>query len=233
MAGLDIKNMQNVPKYLNFPCWEGVKTHFPDQIHLRTFCEFVLDVQSSVFNSVSNFRSNMSKHLYEDEIRLKIGYKNYESILAAAGEHRFDEHQVANFARMLGGNAVDTVHLRANNFGEYEMKQILSDYYCEKMCEMTTEDAIEELTVIIEDYLKIPHVLTAGTSRTGILPASSQEDPNLRRFMDEYSEMVHNKNPDAPGQRFCTQETLSHLATELPTTLSSSPANISSESCNR
>ena len=191
----------------------------------------------------------MNKHLYEDEItdqiRLKIGYNNYESILTAASEHKFDGNQVANFTKMLGKKVGrgHTRRMRQKKRGHAsdisEMKRILSDYYCETMHDMTSEDAIETLAICVEDYLKVPNLLTAGKRK---LPPSSQEqrarsiscqtseDPDLRRFMDEYSETVHNKDPDAPGQRFCTPGTLSHLAAELPRTLSSSPSHTSSDS---
>ena len=115
----------------------------------------------------------MSKYLYVDEVRLKIGSNNYESILAAASAHKFDRNQFDTFAKMLG-DKVGGEHLRrmeekGHNCDDHEMKRILSDHYCEKMCDMTTEDAVEELNVIIGDYLKIPDVLTAGRSKTSKL----------------------------------------------------------------
>ena len=112
----------------------------------------------------------MSKYLYVDEVKLKIGSKNYDRILAAASAHKFDKNQFATFAKMLGdkvgGGHLMRMEEKGHNCDEHEMKRILSDHYCEKMLDMTTEDAVEELTFIIEDYLKIPHVLTAGTSKT-------------------------------------------------------------------
>ena len=202
----------------------------------------------------------MNKHLYADEIRLKIGYNNYESILAAAREHKFDGNQVTNFTKMLG-RKVGRGHMRRMEKGhasdKLEMRRILSDYYHETMHSMTSEDAIETLAIYVEDYLKVPNLLTAvNYSGTGQLQISEQretsENPDLRRFMDlcplmqrlqqeasgKHNQGAPQKNTEvspkeakdlhAPRQRHFAPDSLSQLEAGLvPSQVSSSPSIIS------
>ena len=171
---------------------------------------------------------------------LKIGFNNYESILAAVSEHKFDKKKFETFARMLGHKVSDN-HVgrmkRGRDCDEHEMRLILYDHYCETMRHMTTENAVEVLATLIEDIFDIPDVMTVPQTKASAYSRETSEDPDLRRFMDVYPEMlevVHNKDPNAPGQRFFTPDTLSHLEAELgPTKQSSSPSNISSDRFSR
>ena len=76
-----------------------------------------------------------------------------------------DRNQVKKFAKMLGGKVADE-HSRRTESGkhcdEYEIKRMLSDYYYEKMSDVTSEGAVDTLALLLEDFLKASTARTSG-----------------------------------------------------------------------
>ena len=103
---------------------------------------------------------------YEREVKEKLGETNYKSILRAVREYKIDGESVTKFAQYLAdfheGSKIFGDHMRRKARGgecdENEMRQILSDSYCEFMCDIPGETAVNILRLLFKDILNVPDV---------------------------------------------------------------------------
>ena len=129
--------------------------------------------------------------------------RGYDRVLENAKACQYDKVRVGRFAYQMPGEGIYREHCARMKSGkpcdENEVKQILSDFVREELCNMTLEDAIETVAVLSEDYLKraltprtriisIGHdaesEIVIGTTSTSAV----NQNLNLREHMDYQAE---------------------------------------------
>ena len=74
---------------------------------------------------------------FNEDLKRKLGYENYNRILDAVKSHKIDEKQMRDFAYSLGPNIGGSHARRMKHKGEcdqYEIRQILCMFYRDEMC---------------------------------------------------------------------------------------------------
>ena len=128
---------------------------------------------------------------YNREVKEKLGETNYNNILRAVREYKIDSVKMTQFAQHLAnfheGSNIFGAHMRRKARGgecdEYEMRELLSEYYREGMCYFQREQAVSILRLLIQDILKVPDVFKPETpdikdslvSQASKMPRSSKE----------------------------------------------------------
>ena len=122
-----------------------------------------------------------------------IGERYYDDILQAVREYRIDVDKMADFAKALG-RTIYGGHLRRRDercrCDTYEMRNILSDFYCESMHDMTRKQARKNLRSIFKNDLKLPRVLRKHKYRRNMFPFKRGKS----RYMDESSDKKYSSS---------------------------------------
>ena len=157
---------------------------------------------------------------YEREVREKLGEINYNNILGAVRDYKIDGDSMTKFAQILAdfnkGSKVFGDHMRRKERGgkcdENEMRQILSDAYCEFMCEIPGETAVSILRLLFRDSMKLPDVFETKASKIkGTMMHKSTKEQ---------------RNEDVPNSQTTDDDSCTSESPRYPKTLRSYTLNI-------
>ena len=148
---------------------------------------------------------------YEREVREKLGETNYNNILRAAREYKIDSVKMTQFAQYLAefheGSQIYGDHMRRKEQGgkcdEKEMKQLLSEYYREGMCNIPGGAVVSILRLLFKDSLKIPDVFKPETPEIKPSPISQPAISQATKMPQSTSES--SRDTQTPRRKLLTK----------------------------
>ena len=145
----------------------------------------------------------MAYHIYDKDVKQKLGEKLYQRVLDAVKSDKIDDRKIHDFASAwsptIRGNHIKRTREKQIKSDIYEMKQVLSDCYADFMYDMSQKDAQERVIDILESDcdLKSLNLRQTPDSPVGEFVEesnSSSSEDGARRQRTRTT--VYNKNGD-------------------------------------